>query len=491
MNLEELNQILNEKDKDKLDDLFSDMDKQITIGKEKFTVDDVLKQYDPYTHDVMDTTKRPDDMIDLDGEEYTDSITGEKKFKTDTDVVPVNRLPVPIQKKIVLIAAAFLVGEKIDIESIAEGEVEEALLKLINKVWRDTKLDYKSKTIAKTMMSETHCAELWYDYPHESYWNGTVLEGIKRKPGMYILSEGNGDKLKAIFDEYNDLVAFIRGYEVDGEERADVYTEDRIISYIKPKNGEWEVKEGGDKPNPYKAIPIIYHSQERPEWSDVQPLISRKETKLSNFGDSNDAFGNPALVAEGDVENLPDRGSAVKQYQVQEKGSVKYLAHDGASENSNKEFEILDNEIHAGTHTPDISFNTMKGILGTGTSGIALKLLFMDPQMKASDKQEAFGEMIQRRLNLIMKMLISFNETALGDGAGLSVSPKFRPYMPINDVEFNELLIKAYEAGMISEKTMIEMSSLVADAEKEIEQIKKEKEEKPKEKEGKIPEPVL
>jgi len=474
MTREELKALLTG-DFEKVKAKFDDLEKKVKIKDKTFAISDILKQYDPFEHDVMEVKLRPDKIIDVEGQEYKDSITGEIKNEIGTELVEVNRLPVPVQKKIVLIAAAFLVGEKISIESLPSDSNEQTLLDMVNKVWRDNKLDFKSKEIAKLMMSETHCAELWYDYAHDSYWNGTVNEGIKRKPGVYILAESKGDKIRAVFDQYNDMIAFMRGYEVtvDGKEveHLDIYTEDQIINAVKGTDN-WDVT---PKANPYKAIPVIYYSQDRAEWSDVQPLIDRKETKLSNNADSNDYFGDPALVASGDVENLPRKGEIGKQFKVTGGGSVEILAHDGASVNTHKEFDMLNDEIHAGTHTPQIDFNTMKDILGSGTSGIALKLLFMDPQMKASDKQEKFGEMIQRRLNFIIKMLVSFNSLSLEKASGLVVSPKFRPFMPINDVEFNELLIKAYEAGMISRQTMIEKSTLVNDAKAELKQIEKEK----------------
>lgn len=201
----------------------------------------------------------------------------------------------------------------------------------------------------------------------------------------------------------------------------------------------------------------------------MQPLIERKEEFISNFADSNDEFALPKIVAEGDVQNLPGDATA---YQLDPGGSLKYLTKDDAPESMRMELEMLDKEIHSNTHTPDISFETMKTLMGNGITGIGLKLLFMDPQMKASDGQEKFGEKIQRRLNLLKKMIIAFNPVKFKDAASLSISPRFRPFMPVNEVEFNQLLITAYQAGMISQKTMLELSTLVKDAEKELTEIK-------------------
>lgn len=478
MTREELNELITGNDFSKVKEQFDTMERVVVFGKEKIKIADIIKEYDPLQHDVMDKGKRLNRFVDSEGEEYLDAITGETKKQITTDEVEVNRLPLPIQQKIVMIAAAFLVGEKIMLESLPEGTDQETLFELVKKVWRDTKLDYKSKEIAKLMKSETHCAELWYDYSSERYWDGTVNEGSKRKPGVQILAESKGDKIRAIFDEYNDLVAFMRGYTVtsgDKEiEHLDIYTEELIIKAVEGENG-WEAE---PKPNPYKAIPVMYYSQDRPDWFPVRPLIKRKETRFSDFADTNDRFSFPALKASGDVENLPAGDDTGKVYVVKDGGDLSYLTWDSAPESSKMEFDMLNDEIHSGTHTPEISFSSMKGLIGN-VSGIALKLLFLDAQMKAADGQEGFGEIIQRRINFLIKMIVSFNPGKLDKASSLVITPKFKPFMPVNDVEYNQLLIEAYEAGMISKKTMVEKSTLVNDAARELEQMEKEAKKRP------------
>lgn len=464
---------------DKVTETFTKLERKIKIKEKLYTIEDIRKQYDPHSHEVTDLSKRPDKIVDIAGDEYVDALTGETKTQIESKVVTINRLPFPIQKKITLISAAFMVGEKINLESNPKDEIEKTLLELLKKVWGDNKLDYKSKELAKLRMSETHCAELWYDYTDAEYWEGTINKGSTRRLGCYILSESNGDKLYPIFDQFKDLIAFGRGYSVmqgDKEvQHLDIITADNFYNGVKD-GGEWEVD---TKKNPYGAINVIYYEQPVPEWGDVQPLINRKETFASNFSDSNDYFAFPAVVANGDVENLPSKDEVGKLFQVEVGGSVSFLSKDSAPESMKMELDLLDKEIHSGTHTPDISFETMKQLLGN-VSGVALKMLFMDAQLKASDNQEKFGECIQRRINLLKRIIISFNPGKLSKASGLSISPKFRPFMPVNDVEYNTLLMSAYEKGMISQRTMLEYSTLVKNADEELEQIKKEAKDNPK-----------
>lgn len=446
--------------------------KVIKVGKKEYTIADLLKQYDPALHDVNDPSKRKDKLKESDSStEYNDSLSGEFKTEKHLELVTVNRNALPIQQKIVLIAAAFLVGEKILLDSDTTIEIEKTLLSLITKVWEDNKLDYKSKEIAKILKSETLCAELWFDEPDRDYWDGTINEGSVRRPGMMILSESNGDKLYVVKDQYKKLIAVGRGYTImEGDEEVehfDLYTDEVIIEGVNTSNG-WTANE---KPNPYGAVQLIVHEQPRPDWMPVQPLIERKEEFFSNFSDNNDYYAFQAMVAEGEVTSLPDKNEVGKIFQVEQGGDIRFIGKEGAIESMKLEFDTLNKEIHSGTHTPDISFETMKTLLGGSITGVALKLLFMDPQMKASDGQEQFGEMIQRRLNLLKRMIISFNPVQLKPAKGLRVSPRFRQFMPVNEVEYNELLITAYQSGMISHKTMLELSTLVKNADTELKEI--------------------
>ncbi|WGQ15591.1 phage portal protein [Sphingobacterium faecium] len=475
MKIEELNNKSNFKESKSY---FEKNKRVIEYNKKKYTIKEILKEYDPLQHKVTDPKFRPDKMLSEEGESIIDATDNNTIRNTvDYSVATVNRLPLPIQKRIVLIAATFLVGERINIESNAEGKGKD-LERLVRKLWDDNKLDYESKNIAKLMMSETHCAELWYDYSDTDYWKDTILKESTKKVGVMILAESKGDQLYPIFDEYQDLVAFGRGYKVKVEskevEHFDYYTKDLIIKGV--LNGkEWEVD---SQNNPYKAIPVIYYSQDRPEWSDVQPLIERKETRVSDFADTNDYFADPALVANGEVENLPSKGEVGKQFQVKNGGTVDYLTWDNAPESTKMEFDILDQEIFANTHTPDISFGTMKALIGN-ISGIALKLLFMDAQIKASDKQEYFGKCIQRRLNLLKKIIMSLSPMEFVNVI-VVLKPIFKSFMPVNEVEYNTMLIEAFNAGMISRKTMIAKSTLVSNPDEEITEVLKDLEEKAK-----------
>jgi hypothetical protein len=146
------------------------------------TVATYLDQYDPERHDITDKAKRPDKVIeDADG---------------NKSLVEVTRLPIPYQKKIVLTRATFLCGNPVQLVSQPADTTQESLMEVLQKTWDDNKLDYESKGLAKTLMSETEVAELWYTEAIEpGYWKDTAndTEAVKFRLRMKILSNGAGD----------------------------------------------------------------------------------------------------------------------------------------------------------------------------------------------------------------------------------------------------------------------------------------------------------
>jgi len=421
----------------------------------KISADDgnCISAYEVDEHRVYDNTKRLD-------KQATNAEGG-------TYLVPVARIGIPLQKRIVKLAAAFLCGNPIEIESAPANDGEKTMLDLIKKVWSDCKLDFKSKEIAKRQMAETECAELWYAVKSEpEYWADTTISGSEFKLRMRIISEALGDKLFPVFDPSGDLIAFGRGYISSEDELFDLYTDTMIYKGIKSKDtGAWSVS---TEVNIIGKIPVIYYKQEAPEWHDVQDMIDRLETLISNHADTNDYFGSPMVVVEGTVKGFAKKGESGKLLEIESGSNVSYLTWNQAPESVKLEIDNLLKLIYTSTQTPDISFEQVKG-LGP-ISGIALKMLFMDAHLKASDKAESFGECIQRRINLI-KVFLSKINVPLSKYITLTASPKFKYFMPNNDAETIDILTTAVTGGIISKETATGLNPFVVDPANEVKKI--------------------
>lgn len=431
------------------------------IEKEKGTVDvsTYLKQLDPMQHAVFDTAKRPDKQ---------------KKTEKGQETVTVARLPVSLQKLIVQRAAAFLCGNPIQLISQPVDDAQKAFLNVIQKLWDDNKLSYKSMNLAELMMSETECAELWYSVPAEpEYWEETGVKGASTKLRVRILAKSLGDDLYPIYDATGDMIAFGRGYSIKvGDkdvEHFDLYLPDKTALGVKSDNG-WAVT---TEDNPSGKIPVIYYRQPLPEWSDVQPLIERLETQVSNTADTNDYFGSPIIFVEGEVLGFADKGESGKVLKSKGGAKASYLTWDRSPESVKMENEALLKFIYNLTDTPNISLDEMKS-LGT-FSGIALKMLFLGAHLKAARKEGIFGESIQRRINFLKaaaaKMIPSFEKSLR-----LVITPKFEYFLPKNDQEIIEMITTAVGPGtpVMSQQTAVRNNPMVEDADVELELLQEQ-----------------
>jgi SPP1 family phage portal protein len=414
----------------------------------------IKKQYDVRGHAIFDQAERPDKVI-------TNANGGTAK------VVKVTRLGFPLQKKIVQTAAAFLCGNPIKLDAGPKDDSEINYLKLPQKIWDDNKLDYKSLTLAELRMSETECAELWYNPEEPGYWNGYAMKS-NFKLKMRILANSCGDNLYPVFDATGDLIAFGRGYNVADEEGKqieyfDLYTPTQIVKSIKTPEG-WVTS---SENNIAGKIPIIYYGQPAVEWADVQEMIARIETKGSNHADTNDYFDSPVLVTEGKAESMPDKQEEGKMIEIEVGGKVYYVTWDLLPESMKLELDNLWKWIHTNTSTPDISFESMKS-LGNAPSGYAIELMFLSAHLKAARiAQTGFGESIQRRINYIQAWLAAVDKTQ-EKFLSLSIKPKFEYFLPSNNAEKIDILNNAVMGGLMSKETAVRQNPLIEDADTEI-----------------------
>lgn len=417
-----------------------------------------LKEYEPAYHKSMDTTMRPDKIITTDQGPST---------------VPVTRLALPLQKKIVAMAAAFLCGNPIKLNCTPVTEEEKKMLEVIERTWESNKLDYQSKTIAKILFSETEVAEIWYrDAADPTYWANTVNQNRPHRLRMKVVANSLGDSLYPVFNKMGDMIAFGREYSIKvngkNEPHLDIYTD--TTTYLGKNTGNaWEMSE---EKNLFGKIPVIYYSQPAPEWADVQSLIDRLEKALSNHGDTNDYFSSPMVKVKGEIKGFASKGESGKVIELTDGAEADYMSWDQSPKSQELEFKNLRSLIFDMTDTPDISIEQMKS-LGT-YSGIALKMLFLSAHLKAADKEENFGVCIQRRINFIKAAMTIIN-VDLGKASSLVISPRFEYFLPKDDAGLIDMLFTATGSKPImSQESAVKHNPLITDHEKEIAKVKEE-----------------
>ena len=444
-----------------------------------FAVDQVeaIAQYKVSEHDIFDTTKRPVKII----KKGTGELNADGSEKTTSATVEPARIGMSFQQLIVDRRVGFMLTIPVTTEAVfnTESEKEKTIVKLVDRIQNDNKMDYLNKEIAERMMSEMECAEVWY-----------FIETGEAKPKFTIRcniwSPDKGDVLYPLFDITGDMIAFAREYKLKENdkdiEHFDIYMPDFEYKYVN-RDSTWQLdiltdKTGKAKPNPIpnlvNKIMIIYHSQLYPEWHNVQSQISRYETSKSNHADMNDYFGSPILAIFGQLMGYASKGEQGKIIELAETARANYLALDSPPESIKMEQDYLKEDIYTLSQTPDISFKAMSG-MGT-IAQFTMKAFFMDAHMAVSKKERIFGIGLQRRLNLIKAAIGTVIDTSLAKEANtVQLSPIITPYLPQNTTEIIENLSIAVTGNILSKETAVEQNPLVENSEIEIKRMREDK----------------
>lgn len=432
---------------------------------EQPAINELKAQYQVAAHPVFDLRKRPDrKVLKEDGSfERWDSV---------------NRLGLPIQKRIVGASVSFLFGNPVKLTCQTQNQTEIQALDLVKKILRTNKIDSFNRRIARDLFRSTSVAEVWF-VTGESGGEKHIEYGFETPYRIKVLklSPWEGDELYPYFNQYGDMTAFCRAYSLFVEQKEvayfEVYTDEEYKLFEKTDDG-WQERESGV--NSIRKIPVVYAREEQSDWADVQTAIERLEHLLSNFADTNDYHGNPKIFIEGEIEGFIRKGESGAIIQGEKGSKASYLSWDHAPESIRLEIETLFKVIYSFTQTPDISFDTLKE-LKQGISGVALEMLFMDAHLKVQEKREIFDEYLQRRLSIIKAYIAWLKPDLKNTLSALDIQSEITPYM-INDIDSIVRNMKSAngDKAILSQKTAIEKSGLVADSEAELKQIRAEEE---------------
>lgn len=428
-------------------------------------VDKCLNQLEPGRHKINDIAFRPNKTV-------ITTVNGHDVPK----IVYVERIAIALQKQIVRTAVTFAFGNDVEYSAdITDNDMQRAY-DACQSVMYNAKAGTMLKKVAATVCSFKEAAELWFLEEQPGYNRYGFTSKYKLRTAL--LSPEKGDTLYPYFDEKGDMIAFGREYTIKKDvesmviiRRFDMYTAD-IICTFEYNNGGWEVMEGYPKRNTLGKIPVIYANQPEVEWKDVEGLIERLETLLSNFADTNDYHASPKIVVKGQILEWAQKGDSGAVISMDTDADAQYLTWSQAPESVKLEIETLFKMIYSLTQTPDVSFDNVKGI--GSVSGVALKLMFMDAHMKAMSKMEVFGDFLQRRISVIMAFLKMMNS---GDNAfvaacdNMVVKPKIRPYMIDDESSKTSTLTDAFNGGIMSRRTAVGKLGAVNDVDEEMERI--------------------
>lgn len=466
------------------------------LGKESAPAYEVKKETDIKEHNIYDEQLRKrkevkKKVIGADGKPVMQA-DGKTPTLTSTYVDPA-RLPLALQEIIVTRRVAFMNLGKARLYAEPDGNDQERAFNLLQRLRENNKVGYKESEIAKLLNKELQVAKLWYSKVTDdaSHWGGLSKVAIDFK--MQILSPSKGYTLLPVFDATGDLTYFGLQYdrrksleelaaETSGGDKTvkcfDIYSADRLLKFEQGGSGGggeggWTLVATVDLP--YKKLPIIYYSKDTPIWANVQPLIERLETVISNFADTNDYHASPTLVFKGaagaEAQEKGENGKAVLL--TGEHADAKYVTWDQSVEAVELEIDTLVNFIYSLTQTPNISFEEMKAL--GDLSGVAFDRVFIDAHLAASNEIDGgYGELLQRSVNLEKALLASMDTGLTAALQELAVTVEV-PRFKLDDLDADvDLAIKANSGGLISVETAMGISGLVTNVQDEMAKIKAE-----------------
>lgn len=440
------------------------------------------KALDPKLHDINDPILRPDKKVKIDASEsMEESESAKKVIDTGEDngvyrTEKVARVAVALQKLIIKRAVSFCFGNPVDYTATPESENQEIVMKAFNRIMRDVKEKSLNRKIARSIFSYKECAEYWCQV-EKAKLHKTFGFPTKFKLRCTVFSPKNGDSLYPYFDETGDMVAFSRAFSrEDGDKNRfdyfETWTDEEHWLWIDGANG-YETVEGFPKKVAIGKIPIVFGNQDQIETADVDKLIDRLEKLLSNFADTNDYHASPKIFTTGQINGWAKKGESGAVIEGEEGATMQYVSWAQAPESVKLEIETLLKLIYTITQTPDISFDSVKGL--GAISGLALKLLFMDAHLKVQDKREIFDDYLQRRANIVKAYIGMFNTKLEADADELDIEPEIIPYMLTSEIdELNYWLTANGNKPVISQEESVASMGISKNPEQTMQKLREQ-----------------
>lgn len=407
------------------------------------------RKYYEGQHEILTDPDRQDFSVPIweigaDGKAVINPVTG-KGVQTGSKTVKRTRLVLNYPQQIVETAVAMCVGRNVDLvltNSERTPAIEESF-EIFKQQWNKAKLDTFNKSMARTLFIETKCAEMMF------FEEGDTEKDIR----VMLFSKENGDDIWVHFDDNKRADALTRIFTkravIEGKaediEVTQVYTAEKLYE----KLGTDEFTE---IPNPYKKNTWVYYSQPYPEWHFVKELIKKQEYLRSQHSDVNIRLGNPPVVVQGHIGNMPAYDDDVKIIEALPMedndgklipSTVTLLQTSSAPESVKLERDWNDEEIQR------FGWMNLLWLFTNGTSndsGTAIKLKMTASEAKIVTKLEVFED-LSRRISVMKAMLKAAKGGAFDQ---LDITVKFNSILPENLVEMTDMMATAVNAGLTS-----------------------------------------
>lgn len=419
---------------------------------------ELLEEYDPSQHPVMDKVKYPD-------------------IRTDEGITRVTRIGLGFQQLAANRMAELVCGIPIKRIYSPENDKQKEAAALLENIYERNRID--SQNIDRLTMFFAGCEvmTLWYaqnSSPHTKYGRQSTLKVRCRH-----FTPMQGDEIYPLFDEFGDLVAMSVGYSRKVGDKVltyfDTYTDTQHLKWSKEGGQEWMLIES--EYITLGKIPSIYMWRSSPIWEKTSGLVYEMEEKLSRNGNylrdnskpvfavfANEAikYGEEDMDASRDIMQFPQGCQA------------QYITWEQAVDNLRFQIDSLRDLYFTQLQLPDWSYNKMSQ---QALSGESRKQLFIDSRLKVTHEQGRILEFLDREMNVVKAFAkIMLGSAYEADIDALKVDIKITPFAITDEKdEITNLMTANGGEPIMSQRESIERFGHSDDVDKTLAEIAEQK----------------
>ncbi len=418
---------------------------------------DLVKEYDPTKHPVMDKSRYPDHLSD------------------SGQVIPVSRVTHALQKLAVdrTTEITFATPAKRNYHLDEENERQVKVRGYIEGILHSVRIDALNLERARYYYAACEFATIWYSIKKPISYNG---DKFMQKLRTRTFSPMQGEEIYPLFDDSGDLVAQSIETKLSDKKTTyfDTYTADRHIQWR--SYGSDSPKRTLDEPITLQKIPLVYMVRPLPIWEHTSPIVYEMEWTQSRNGNYIQQNAKPLLgiFADREIEvgadpesGDPNQGLGV--YQFPQGADVRYITWQQATESTKFHIDELRKNFFTTLQLPDWSYENMKS---TPMSGEARKQLFIDAHLKARRESGAWVEALEREINIIKSYLKLWLPTEWHpDIDAVTVDYEIQPFAISEERDRIENIALAKNARMLSTVEAVKRLGWVRDVDRELEQL--------------------
>lgn len=419
--------------------------------------DDLIKDYEPSLHKIVNDKQSRVDKIHSDG-----SIDKAARLSFGLEKLLVNRFTeftfaIPVKR----------------IYTNTDTQVRKDIAAAMEQIFISNHINNENIERGKAYYGACEIFTLWYTKKEQnSLYGFDSTYKLKCKT----FSPMNGTTIYPLFDEKDDLIAL--SFEYQKREQDSMYTYFEAFTSTKhyvwknsDKNSWTEVSR--DDEIEIGKIPASYLCRKAPVFDGLSPIREEIEYSLSRNSDVIAYNSAPVLMVSGTLVGEEKRGETRRIYRVENGGNVAYVSWQQSIEALKYHVDTLVKLFFMQSQMPDISFENLKSLGNIGYD--ARKTLLADAHLKIGDESGAWVEFFERETNVVKAFLKKMNTRWANEIDQVKVEHVITPF--IQEDEKSEIEKWKNASGgkaLVSQMEAIKLANLTDDPDKTYEYIQQE-----------------